>query len=184
MDELNKLFEGNKRFVSGQMKAKDLKKSRESVINGQKPFVTIVSCSDSRVVPEFIFDADIGELFIVRLAGNIADSCALGSVEYGTEHLHTPLLVVLGHEKCGAVTAACKGFCENNYISDVVKKITPAVCKAGKDNVEYTIDENIRCVKAYLESTSNVIKELVEHKKLKIVGMKYSLTDGSVKLID
>jgi carbonic anhydrase len=65
-----------------------------------------------------------------------------------------------------------------------VKKITPAVCKAGKDNVEYTIDENIRCVKAYLESTSNVIKELVEHKKLKIVGMKYSLTDGSVKLID
>ncbi len=184
MNELEKLLDGNKRYVSGQLKAKDLKKSRISVVNGQNPFVTIVSCSDSRVVPEFIFDADIGELFIIRIAGNVVDNCALGSVEYGVEHLHTPLLVILGHEKCGAVTAACKGVCENNCIADVLKKIEPAICKVGKENVEYTIDENIRCVKAYLQSSSHVIKELLEHKKLKIIGMKYSLTDGSVKLIE
>jgi len=183
MNEVERLLEGNKRFVSGQLKAKDFNKSRELVINGQKPFVTIVSCSDSRIVPEFIFDADIGELFIIRVAGNVIDNCAMGSVEYGVEHLHTPLLVILGHEKCGAVTAACSGFCENNHISEIMKKLEPAICKAGKDNVEYTIDENIKCVKAYVQS-SHVVKELLEHKKLKIVGMKYSLTEGTVKLID
>lgn len=184
MNELERLLEGNKRFVSGNLKEKDFKKSRSAVVNGQKPFVTIVSCSDSRIVPEFIFDSDIGELFIIRLAGNVVDSCALGSVEYGTEHLHTPLLVILGHEKCGAVTAACSGFCEKNNISEIVKRIEPAICKVGKENVEYTIDENIKCVKSYIENSSHVVKELVEHKKLKIIGMKYSLADGSVKMIE
>jgi carbonic anhydrase len=109
MDELEKLMEGNKRYVNGNPLEKDLKARREKTLESQKPFCTIVSCSDSRVVPEFIFDANIGEVFVIRTAGNIVDTITLGSIEYGVEHLGTPLLVVLGHEKCGAVTAACKG---------------------------------------------------------------------------
>ncbi|MEM4707791.1 MAG: carbonic anhydrase, partial [Candidatus Anstonellales archaeon] len=101
-EAIEKLKEGNRRFVSGQRAGYNFAERRKEVLGGQKPFVTIVTCSDSRVVPEFIFDANIGELFVVRTAGNILDDVSLGSVEYGTGHLKTPLLLILGHEQCGA----------------------------------------------------------------------------------
>jgi len=184
MNEIETLLEGNKRFVENKLKPKDLQAMRKATMAGQKPFVTIVSCSDSRVVPEYIFDAGIGELFVVRLAGNIVDSCAMGSVEYGIEHLHTPLLVVLGHEKCGAVTAACQLVQAKNNIDFVLEKIKPAIGRVGRDNVENTIDENVKCTLDYIASTSKEVKHLMDHGKLKIVGMKYSFTTGKVELIE
>lgn len=184
MDGIEMLMEGNRRFVENKPKPKDHAKKRAETLNGQKPFVTIVSCSDSRVVPEYVFDAGIGELFIIRVAGNVVDSCALGSIEYGVEHLHTPLLVILGHEKCGAVTAACKNVCENNSIDRVIERIKPAICKVGSENVEYTIEENVRCVKEYVMASSRAVKELTENGKLKIIGMKYSFATGNVELVE
>jgi carbonic anhydrase len=183
MNETERLMEGNARYVSGNVTKKDLTAMRTATLNGQKPFVTIISCSDSRVVPEYIFDAGIGELFVVRLAGNIVDSCAMGSIEYGVEHLHTPLLVVLGHEKCGAVTAACQLVQAKNNIDFVLEKIKPAIGRVGRDNVENTIDENVKCTLDYIVNTSKEVKHLVEQGKLKLVGMKYSFATGKVELI-
>lgn len=183
MNELETLLEGNKRYVEDKPKPKELHARRIETLEGQKPFATIVSCSDSRVVPEFIFDTGLGELFVVRLAGNIADGCALGSIEYAVHHLHTPLLVVLGHEKCGAVTGACAGLCENSNVDLVIKKINLAVCKTGGKDIEYTIEENVRCVIESITNSSNVVSHSLKEGKLKIIGMKYSLTTGKVELV-
>ncbi|MFA5050091.1 MAG: carbonic anhydrase [Candidatus Micrarchaeia archaeon] len=182
MNELENLLEGNKRFVSGNFSKKDLNKRREETLAGQKPFATILSCSDSRVVPEYIFDQGIGDLFIIRTAGNICDPIALGSIEYGIEHLKTPILVLLGHTKCGAVTAACscKGKKEGNFIDTLVEKITPAV----KGTIEESIQENLCCVeKEILEKSEVISKHLKEH-KIKIIRMEYFLETGKVKVLD
>ncbi len=178
MGELEKLIEGNKKYIEGNLSQKDIKGMRDGVVNGQKPFVTIVTCSDSRVVPEYIFDAGIGELFIVRAAGNILDKAIIGSVEYGVGHLHTQLLVILGHSKCGAVTAACSNHQEGNCIDYIMKKIKPAV---KEEDVEGSIEENIRCVMKEIKRKSKTVKTLVKEGKLKIVGMKYSLETGEVR---
>jgi carbonic anhydrase len=179
-----KVLEGNKNYVEGKPKPKDLNAKRKETIAGQKPFATVLACSDSRVVPEYIFDTNIGEIFVIRVAGNVVDNCVLGSIEYAVEHLHTPILVVLGHEKCGAITAACKGLCENNNIDYIIEKIKPAICKVGSDNIEYTIEENIRCVKEYITLSSEVVRKKIKEGKLMIVGMKYSLSTGEVNLIN
>ncbi len=177
------LLKGNNRYVNGNPKSKNLEMRRKETLAGQKPFATIISCSDSRVVPEYIFDTTIGEIFVVRLAGNVVDDCALGSIEYAVHHLHTPLVVVLGHEKCGAVTGACKGLCEKNKIDSVIEKIKPAICKAGSEDIEYTAEENIRCVMETIKESSHVVKDMVNEGKLMVVGMKYFLSSGKVELI-
>jgi carbonic anhydrase len=182
MAELERLLEGNKRFVEGALAPKDVKAKRAETKDGQKPFVTVVSCSDSRVVPEFIFDQNLGEVFVIRTAGNVVDKITLGSIEYGTEHLHTPLLVVLGHEKCGAVTAACKGGeCPPN-IAAIVKKLKRPVKRGGAD-VEKTVTENILAVIAEIRRKSEIVRHLESEGKLKIIGMKYFLEDGEAKVV-
>jgi len=182
MNELDRLLEGNKRYVEGSLAPKDVKGRRAETKDGQKPFVTVVSCSDSRVVPEFIFDQNLGEVFVIRTAGNVIDKITLGSIEYGTEHLHTPLLVVLGHEKCGAITAACKGEeCPPN-IAAIVKKLKKPVRKGGAD-VERSVTENVLAVIAEIRKKSEIVRHLESGGKLKIVGMKYYLEDGEVKIV-
>ncbi|MEM4336115.1 MAG: carbonic anhydrase [Candidatus Anstonellales archaeon] len=178
-EAIEKLKEGNRRFVSGQRAGYNFAERRKEVLGGQKPFVTIVTCSDSRVVPEFIFDANIGELFVVRTAGNILDDVSLGSVEYGTGHLKTPLLLILGHEKCGAVTATCSGGKAHGKIKDIVKKIKPA-CKKASGEVEKAIEINLDGVEAYILKKSKMIKHLVEEGELKIKKAKYLLGSGEV----
>lgn len=182
MDALEKLLEGNKRFVDGDLSQKDLKSMRKAVVGGQKPYVTIVTCSDSRVVPEYIFDAGIGEIFTVINAGNICDNSVLASIEYGVEHLKTPLLVLMGHSKCGAVTATCesKGKKPGTNIDYVIDKITPAV----KGDVEESVVENLKCVEKEILEKSKVTKELVEKGELKIIKMKYFLETGEAKPIE
>jgi carbonic anhydrase len=131
-EAFNKLMEGNKRFVAENLAPRDVGDSkRKALTKGQSPFAVVVTCSDSRLAPEILFDQGLGELFVVRTAGNVLDPIAIGSVEYGVEHLHAPLLILLGHDQCGAVAATleAKGSPEGN-IGAIVKKILPAVKKA------------------------------------------------------
>jgi len=181
-EALKKLQEGNARFVAGKPSHKDFVAQRASVVAGQHPYAVVLYCSDSRVPVEHIFDAGIGEIFGVRDAGNIVDSFALGSLEYGAEHLHAPLLVVLGHTKCGAVTAACSSDSAQGNIDAIVKEIQPAASAAGKD-ASKAVGENLKCVLAKLRAKSAILSHLEKEGKLKIVGAVYSLETGAVALL-
>ncbi|MFH1520603.1 MAG: carbonic anhydrase [Candidatus Micrarchaeota archaeon] len=180
---LERLIEGNKRFASGNTLPKDHMAAREATKDGQTPFVTVVSCSDSRVVPEYIFDLNIGEVFTIITAGNIVDTITLGSIEYGVYHLHTPLLIVLGHEKCGAITAACQGgVCPPN-IQAIIDKLKLPV-HVGEKDIEKTICINTKVVIEEIRERSDIVKQLEKEGKLKLVAMKYYFEDGRVELID
>jgi carbonic anhydrase len=194
-EALKRLLDGNQRYIANQMTIRETSTPsiRESLAAGQKPFAIILSCSDSRVPPEIVFDKGLGEIFIVRVAGNVPDPIVLGSIEYAAEHFGCPLVMVLGHKRCGAVTAAvdAHGHPHGN-IGAIIKTIAPAVNQARKeakggsksDLVEAAIDDNIRLVAKSLVKQSPVIKELVESGKVRIVNAKYDLDDGSVKLLD
>lgn len=186
-----KLMEGNKRFVSGNLMQKDLGDARrKELAKGQHPFAIVVTCSDSRVSPEIIFDQGLGELFVVRVAGNVVDSIALGSIEYAAEHLHAPLLIILGHTHCGAVTAAVdgKGKPEGN-IGAIVKKIVPAVKKARakggsrEEVIANAIKENVLLVEKEIEEKSPLLKHLIEKGELKVVSAVYDISSGTVEVI-
>jgi len=120
------LMEGNKRFVAGERMERNFTERRAELVGGQHPSATIIACSDSRVPPELLFDQGVGDLFIIRVAGGVVDTLELGSIECGVAHLHTPLLVVLGHESCAAVTAAVAGGTNGN-IGGIIDEIEPAV---------------------------------------------------------
>lgn len=190
-DSLSKLLEGNKRFVSVTPSKKDLGDARrQELTKGQHPFATVLSCADSRVAPELIFDQGLGDIFIIRVAGNIVEPTTLGSIEYGVEHLHTPLLMILGHEKCGAVKATLEstGKPEGN-IGAILKKIIPAVetaKKAKKDPAEtlnIAISENVKNVYKDVMK-SKIISHLTQEGKLKIVGAVYNLGTGKVEIVE
>lgn len=191
-ESLQKLMDGNKRYVEGKLATKDLGDSkRKELSKGQKPFAIVVSCSDSRVPPEILFDQGIGDIFIIRVAGNVVDPIALGSIEYGAEHLNVPLLFILGHTKCGAVKATleAKGEPEGN-IGAIVKKIMPAAKKANKKGgtkdeiLETAIQENVKNVYNDVMKKSKIIPHLVEEGKLKIVAGEYDITTGKVAMIE
>jgi carbonic anhydrase len=193
-EALQRLMEGNRRFVNGQMSI--LKQSdtatRKSLTKGQKPYAVILTCSDSRVPPEVVFDKGLGEIFVIRVAGNGVDPMVLGSIEYAAEHLGSPLIMVLGHERCGAVTAAveAKGKAEGN-LGSIINAISPAVKQAkkeytGKDKaqlVETAIDDNTRLVAADITRRSSIIRRLAQGGKVKIVAAKYDLDDGAVTVM-
>src|SRR5579863_4464138 len=125
------LLDGNQRFIFGRTQPRELIQLRHSLAQGQHPRVIVLACSDSRVAPELLFDRNLGDLFVIRAAGNIADAIEVGSIEYAVEHLGSSLLVVLGHEKCGAVTAACSGEkMPTANLQAIVDKIDPAVAQA------------------------------------------------------
>jgi carbonic anhydrase len=157
-------------------------RQRELVV-GQNPHAEILSCADSRVPPEIIFDQGLGDLFVVRVAGNVATDTEIGSLEYGAEHLHIPLLVVLGHESCGAVTAAVQGGPPEGHIAALVELIKPAVEKTRGlpgDPVANAVRANVEMVVKQLRASEPTLSELVAHGKLKIVGGVYSLETGKV----
>lgn len=181
-----KLQEGNKKYMGFSAGNKVCKTNLEEVYNGQKPYVIILSCSDSRVAPEYIFDEELGELFIIRNAGNVVDPIVLGSIEYAAVHLGAKLLVVMGHEKCGAVTAAVNKAQESANITAILNEIKPAVEaveKTGdKENlVEKTIIENANVMSKRVVEGSPVINNLVKEGKFKIISAKYFLKDGHVE---
>jgi carbonic anhydrase len=192
-EALQKLLAGNKRYVASTMGSctQTTAALREVVAKGQKPYAIILTCSDSRVPPEIIFDQTLGEIFVVRVAGNIPDPVVLGSIEYAAEHLGSPLIMVLGHERCGAVTAAvdAKGEPEGN-IGAIIKRIQPAVRDARKNCVEAekgklvecAIDANMARVAMALTKESPLLAHLVKEGKVKIVTAKYDLDDGMVTI--
>ncbi|MBU3109129.1 carbonic anhydrase [Clostridium gasigenes] len=186
-EALNLLKDGNKRFVDGKEKNTDLTEERKSDLfeDGQYPYAVIISCSDSRVPPELLFNEGFGNIFVIRNAGNVVDQISLGSIEYGVEHLGAPLIMVLGHEKCGAVKATIDGGDFSENIGAIAKGITPAYNSAKisiKDNkliYSNTEDENIKQSVNEIKN-SEVIKHLLEENKVKVVGAKYSLETGKV----
>lgn len=187
-EALQLLVEGNKRFTQGNLAVKDMGAARREDLStkGQRPFAVVVACSDSRVPPELLFDQALGDIFVVRTAGNVVDAIAVGSVEYAVEHLETPLLVVLGHEKCGAVKATVDGGEAPGSIAAIVSKIVPSVQKAqaagtkGSDLYEAACRENIASTMADLEK-SPIVEHFKKDGMLKIVGAKYHLASGEVK---
>ena len=182
-----KLTEGNKRFVVGLLsgeKARVIR--REEVAKAQHPFAVIVGCSDSRVPPEFVFDQGLGDLFVIRLAGNTVDEFAVGSIEYALEHLGSTLVVVLGHKRCGAVGAALEQGKVEAHLEGVVKAIMPAVEKVrGKegDVWETAVKENALMAAAALGASEPVIAPLAKAGKVRIVAAYYDLDTGVVTFL-
>lgn len=191
-EALAKLKEGNARYVqSPELCAIDLTKRRGELAKGQAPWATILACADSRVPPELIFGGlNLGELFVCRNAGNTADTDVLGTIEYGGEHLGSPLIVVIGHSDCGAVKAACEvaktGAELPGHIGLMVEAIIPAaISQMGKDGdfVANTVRENARRVAARIGADSDIVRHLVEAGKVKIVHAVYDLGSGAVEFI-
>lgn len=187
------LVEGNKRFVQDKSMHRSYSETREKLTKGQKPPVTIVTCSDSRVSPERVFDQGLGDVFVIRTAGNVLDPVDLGSIEYGVEHLHCPLLIIMGHESCGAVTATVdaveSGAHIEGNIAAIVDAITPAVENTPRNGmskkayVEECVASNVSNVIKNLLERSEITAHLVSSGKLQIVGAKYMLSTGEVKII-
>jgi carbonic anhydrase len=182
-----RLVVGNARYVGGEPLRLDHAKRREAVAPGQMPFAIVLGCSDSRAPPEVLFDQGLGDLFTVRVAGNIADDVAIGSMEYAVEHFATPLIVVLGHERCGAVSATVEtlaaGATPPPHIASLVSAIRPAV-EATKgmagDAVENAITAHVRRTVDALKETGPVLAEAVAAGRLTIVGAEYHLGTGRV----
>lgn len=184
---LQTLIDGNKRFAATKPAHPNQDKGRrDEVKGGQKPFAVIVGCSDSRIPPEILFDQGIGDLFVIRLAGNIVDDAALGSIEYAADHLGTRLIVVLGHSKCGAVTATAQGGEAHGHIGRIVQLIIPALERAkGKpgDLVDNAIRENALLVTAAIASSKPILSKMVEEGKIAVVPLYYDIDTGAVELL-
>jgi carbonic anhydrase len=188
------LMAGNKRFVAGKTRAYDVVSLRGKLAPGQQPNVIILSCSDSRVAPELVFDQNLGDLFVVRTAGNVADPVGLGSIEYAVDNIHSPLLVVLGHQKCGAVAAACSGDkMPSANLEAIVDKINPAVTqaksstKAGSNSDELigtAIKENVHQSAKDLLANSQIVRDAVKAGKLTVIEAEYQLASGEVVRLD
>jgi len=181
---LAELKTGNKHHVAHryQHPHETLERQRQ-LVSGQHPHAEILSCSDSRVPPEIVFDQGLGDLFIVRVAGNVASDTEIGSLEYGAEHLHVPLIVLLGYESCGAVTAAVRGGPPEGHIGSLVDLIKPAVEKTrgmSSDPVSNAVRMNVELVVKQLRTSTPILSELVAHGKIKIVGAVYSIETGAV----
>jgi carbonic anhydrase len=189
-EALKKLKEGNQRFVEERVIRPNQTFDRVVKVSaGQHPFVSILSCSDSRVPAEMLFDQGFGDIFSVRVAGNVADTDEIGTLEYGTGHLGTKLLVVLGHSKCGAVTAVVKGASVHGHIPALVDNIIPAAKKAKGEGlkeeevVDRAIELNVLQGIEDILTRSEEMRHLVHEDKLTIVGAVYDLSTGRVKWI-
>lgn len=183
-----KLLDGNKHYVEAKLSHPDQTHDRlTEVSQGQHPFAVIVSCSDSRVPPEIIFDQGLGDLFVIRLAGNIVDDAALGSIEYAVDHLGVKYIMVLGHERCGAVEATVKGGHAAGHIQRLVKAIAPAVKQARNqpgDLLDNAVRANVSMVVKRLESATPILKAEFDKHELAIEGARYDLDDGSVTMVE
>lgn len=188
---LQRLIDGNARFAAGASLPPDLSSGRlEELTHGQQPFAVILTCSDSRVAPEHLFNAGMGEVFVIRLAGNIADSDAIASAEYAVAHLGTSLIVVLGHDSCGAVSAALANADDSPAIRELVAQIDPAVSVARRQELTgpallaKAIELNAVNAADHMLQSSSVLSAASRAGKIKIVVGKYGLDSGKVRWID
>src|SRR2546430_4886373 len=188
-EAISKLKEGNGHYTSGTLQHPgQTAERRTELANTQHPFATILSCSDSRVPPEIVFDQGLGDLFIVRVAGNVTNEEGLGSIEYSVDHLGTRLILVLGHQSCGAVkaareTIAAKGKAPG-HIESLVAAIKPAVGATAKDDLETTVKANVKNVVQALRSSTPILKPKVDSGDVQVIGGYYSLDTGAVTFLD
>ncbi len=182
---IERLKKGNANFVADKLDGKLQDSSRrDSLVGGQAPYAIVLSCADSRVVPELAFDTGLGELFVVRVAGNIANSSSIASIEYAVAHCGTQVIVVLGHQSCGAVNAALAGGDNGYNLNHLVSHITPAIsaCGAGAD-VADVIRKNAELNAEELKNRSSIIKKAVDGGTVKIVPAYYNLDSGKVDFL-
>lgn len=188
---LLRLLEGNERYVKWHLEHPDLNEARRvQVAQGQTPFAAIVGCADSRVPPEMLFDQGLGDLFVVRVAGNIVDTAGLGSLEYAVEHLGSTVIMVLGHEKCGAVKATIEtldtGTEAPGSIGALVTALTPAVELARGmegDLLDNAVVSNVLLTMSQLKTASPILSHAMDLGELLVVGGRYDLDTGAVRLI-
>jgi carbonic anhydrase len=191
-EALTQLKEGNLRFVSGRLRhAHEAANWRKHLEGSQQPFATILACSDSRVPPELVFDQGFGDLFVIRVAGNIIATDVLGSLQYATRHLHTPLVVVMGHESCGAVTAAVDALAgrdrEPRFIAALVAAIEPGLKGLpadleGAERVHAAVEANVRWSMRQLGALPE--SQLALKKRSSLVGAVYDIAKGTVRFLD
>ncbi len=185
---LKLLLKGNERFVHDTSNHPRQNKARVlETGGGQKPFAVVLTCSDSRLSPEILFDQGIGDLFVVRLAGNIVTPEVLGSIEYAVSHLDSTLIVVLGHEKCGAVGAALAGGVPPGHVGSLVQAIRPALKKYPCEMTEKSscaVKSNVKLVTEQISNAKPILASMVENHSLLVVGAVYDIATGGVKLSD
>lgn len=181
---LEELMAGNKRFAAGHLTARehDLAELKRKTVNKQEPFASVLSCADSRVPVEFVFDQSIGDLFVTRVAGNIVTPEIIASLEYGVAVLGTKAILVMGHSSCGAVKATIEGKAVPGQISALYQHIQPAVEQAGPD-LEATIRANASIQAALLRESSTVIAEKIKEGELKVAAAHYNIASGEVTLL-
>ncbi|MER5908693.1 carbonic anhydrase [Streptomyces mirabilis] len=186
-DAFEMLLAGNQRFVTGLPEHPNQDAARRTeTAPAQSPFAVLFGCSDSRLAAEIIFDRGLGDLFVVRTAGHVVGSEVLGSVEYGVSVLDCPLVVVLGHDSCGAIAAADGGRAPAGFVRDVVERVTPSVLAAraaGRDQAEEILHEHVRHTVDLLLDRSRVVAERVAAGRLAVAGLSYRLADGSAQLV-
>ncbi|MDN3264684.1 carbonic anhydrase [Streptomyces sp. CSDS2] len=190
-DAFDLLMAGNQRFVAGAPEHPNQDATRRTEIApSQRPFAVLFGCSDSRLAAEIIFDRGLGDLFVVRTAGHVAGAEVLGSIEYGVSVLDAPLVVVLGHDSCGAIAAARAaadgGEVPGGFVRDVVERVTPSVLAAraaGRDQADEILAGHIENTVDLLLERSRVLAERVDAGRLGVVGLSYRLADGSARLV-
>ena len=186
-EALVKLLEGNARYVEqAKLNPNQSDERRDSLIGGQSPYAIILGCSDSRVPPEIIFDQGLGDLFVIRVAGNVIDDIVLASIEYAAEHLHSPLLMVLGHTNCGAVAAALQDDELDGHLPSIAQAIEEAVERAQDaegDTLDLAIRAHARITAEHLEESEPILKGLTERGLLKVVAAYYDLDTGFVEIL-
>jgi len=187
---LERLLKGNARYVDGVSLRHDFKHEREALAGGQNPYAAILSCADSRIAPEYAFDSGRGDLFVCRVAGNFANTETVASLEYAVAVLGTPLIFVLGHDSCGAVSAAIKSLKDGTtlpgHMPSLVTGVAPAVnavSQQGGDTLGNAIRQNVIDNVAKLSSATPILSAAVEQGKLKVAGGIYRLGDGKVEMV-
>jgi carbonic anhydrase len=187
---LQNLMDGNLRYASDNSSHPNQSLERRAeLVAGQHPFAVVVGCSDSRIPPELIFDQGLGDIFVIRTAGQVLDNVSIASIEYAVEHLAVPLVVVLGHDSCGAVTAAVNGGAVEGHLGCLIDFIEPAVNDSREtgdqgDLLNSTIDRNVFNIVDDLKTSEPVLSEKVESGELMIVGARYHLDSGEVELLE
>lgn len=189
-EALAKLVAGNKRFVAGTLThADDLVERREALVDGQTPFATILCCSDSRVPPELAFDQGLGDLFITRVAGNFPDDAIIGSIEYSIEHLGARLVMVLGHQSCGAIKATYSAIKTKKplpkHLDAIQRLMGPGIMRTVLTNggEEAAVEANVRAAVAALQAAPPVISKGVGDGSIRVVGAEYHLGTGAITLL-
>lgn len=184
----SELMQGNARFVSGKLRTRDVISERKAIARSPKPKALVLTCADSRVDPDIIFDTSLGDLFVLRVAGNTADKKNLGSMEFAVTDLNVPLAIVLGHMYCGAVKIACsRQKVDSPYLKAVIERLRPAVDSAhgdGEERLRYVEKQNARLVAHEVIEHEAALRARIQSHQLSVVSAWYNVETGEVERLD